>query len=381
MPHYSHQSRPTLQRHRRQSSRIAPSASIDPNFVHHLPTLDLHTATIFLAQAADVVGGGVAKAGEAAVEAKKIGLWDTFVNSIEWSIRSLHDVLANAGVKQAYGYSIILFTVAIKALTFPLNAKQMDSTMKMQSLTPRVKQIQADYKDNPQVMNQMISRLYQEENVNPLAGCLPVLAQFPIWIGLYRSVLNLASDNILNESFLWIPSLQGPVSKTGQGLNTWLYPLIDGAPPVGWHDAAAYLVIPVLLIIVQIYSQKLLQPPNQDPAAAKANKFLKFLPVLFGYFALNVPSGLCVYWLTNSLLSTAQTVVIRQKYATAGGPTLSSNSTDAGVDEDTTTSLKSASMREVDGFTSAESNGDAGLKKTTAGARKITKKKRKKRRK
>lgn len=70
--------------------------------------------------------------------------------------------------------------------------------MKMQDMQPKVKSIQSQYKDNPQVMNQMLANLYKDENVNPLAGCLPVLAQTPIWIALYRAVLNMSQENLLN---------------------------------------------------------------------------------------------------------------------------------------------------------------------------------------
>jgi len=186
--------------------------------------------------------------------------------------------------------------------------------MKMQALQPRMKSLQTEYRDNPQVMNQMIAKLYKDEDINPLAGLLPVFVQIPVWIALYRALLNLASENRLDEPFLWLPSLQGPVSQTGASLKDWLFPLVNGAPPVGWHDALCYLVIPIGLVALQAYSQKLLQPPSQDPAAQKANGFLKFLPLLIGWFSLNVPSGLGVYWVTNTAFSTLQTVFIRKRF-------------------------------------------------------------------
>mmetsp|Transcript_43149 Transcript_43149/g.168963 ORF Transcript_43149/g.168963 Transcript_43149/m.168963 type:complete len:87 (+) Transcript_43149:680-940(+) len=73
----------------------------------------------------------------------------------------------------------------------------MESTMRMQDMQPMVKKIQAQYKDNPQVMNERLANLYKEENVNPLAGCLPVLAQTPIWIALYRALLNMSNEDLL----------------------------------------------------------------------------------------------------------------------------------------------------------------------------------------
>jgi len=163
--------------------------------------------------------------------------------------------------------------------------------------------------------------LYQEAGVNPLAGCLPTLATLPVFIGLYRALTNAASDGLLTDGFFWIPSLGGPSSMgdnaSGRGLG-WLFPLIDGAPPIGWHDAVAYLVLPVLLVVSQFASQKIMQPnQNQDPSQASANAILKFLPFMVGWFSLNVPSGLTLYWIVNNVLTTAQTVYLRNAVASA----------------------------------------------------------------
>lgn len=348
----------------------APRASlIDPHFVHHATSFDWHAAALFLSDGASAataaISGAAADASsaaaslgdaskevagaaaDAAVAAKKGGLWDAFVGVIEGSLQILHANLVAAGVPGAYGLSIIFFTVAVKALTFPLNKKQMESTMRMQALAPRLKAIQNEYKDNPTVMNQLTAKLYRDENINPLAGCLPVFLQIPIWIALYRSLLRLAKEDLLNEPFLWLPSLQGPVSETGKGLDTWLFPLQNGAPPIGWHDALCYLVIPVILVASQAYSQKLLQPPSQDSQSQQANAFLKFMPLLIGWFSLNVPSGLGIYWVTNNLVSTAQTLYIRSNFAneTATDVSLTSSNNASSVPQPRT-------LEQADGFRS-----------------------------
>jgi YidC/Oxa1 family membrane protein insertase len=172
--------------------------------------------------------------------------------------------------------------------------------------------------------------LYQQAGVNPLAGCLPTLATLPVFIGLYRALTNAASDGLLTEGFFWIPSLGGPSSMadntSGRGLG-WLFPLVDGAPPIGWHDAASYLVLPVLLVVSQFASQKIMQPnQSTDPSQASANAILKFLPFMVGWFSLNVPSGLTLYWIVNNILTTAQTVYLRGAVASAaaGGGAVSS---------------------------------------------------------
>lgn len=355
---------------------LSPSMSLDPSTLHHVTTQlfspdALHSVSLLLSDAAVATGDAAKVVAETATEAKKAGWWDSFVNVVETLIVSLHGTLTRAGIPGAYGLSIILFTVVIKALTFPLNFKQMESTMKMQALSPRIRKIQADYKDNPAVLNQMTAQLYKEEQINPLAGCLPVFAQIPVWIALYRSVLNLAADDLLNEPFLWLPSLQGPVSKTGMGLNTWLFPLVDGAPPIGWHDALCYLILPIILVASQFYSQKLMSPPSTDPQQQQTAKFLKFMPLLIGWFSLNVPSGLGVYWVTNNLLSTAQTVYIRSKFPDLAAAANAPAPTDAPGEKEGDV-LASRSLEAVDGF---RKNGTAS--KTT----KTTKsKKRRKRR-
>lgn len=300
-------------------SHLLTSTSFDAVSHHLVGAASAATAAVSdgATAAADVAATSTAAVGaatDAAAETAKTGVWKSFVNTIELCITLLHNGLVKAGIPGAYGLSIMGFTVAVKALTFPLNFRQMESTMKMQALSPKVKKVQADYKDNPAVLNQMIADIYKKENVNPLAGCFPVFAQIPVWIALYRSVLNLASENLLDEPFLWLPSLQGPVSKTGQGLDTWLYPLIDGAPPIGWHDAICYLVLPVALVATQFYSQKIMSPPSTDPKQNQANAIFKFMPLLIGWFSLNVPAGLGIYWVTNNLLSTAQTVYIRRQF-------------------------------------------------------------------
>ena len=186
---------------------------------------------------------------------------------------------------------------------------------------PAARRAQARYANDQERLQRETAKLYQEAGVNPLAGCLPTLATLPVFIGLYRALTNAASDGLLTEGFFWIPSLGGPSSMgdnaSGRGLG-WLFPLVDGAPPIGWHDAAAYLVLPVLLVASQFVSQKIMQPnQSQDPSQASANAILKFLPFMVGWFSLNVPSGLTLYWIVNNVLTTAQTVYLRGAVAAA----------------------------------------------------------------
>jgi YidC/Oxa1 family membrane protein insertase len=133
----------------------------------------------------------------------------------------------------------------------------------MQAIQPKLKLIQAKYASNPEVLQRELSNLYQENDVNPLAGCLPALFQIPVFIGLYRALLKLTSENLLNEPFLWLPNLEGPVY--GATTSDWLFKgWVDGVPSLGWHDTLCFLSLPAILILLQSISQRLLQPPP-DP--------------------------------------------------------------------------------------------------------------------
>jgi len=232
---------------------------------------------------------------------------------MEYAIVGLHNFLKSVGVDEAYGPSIIVFTIAVKAVTFPLTKTQIESTTKMQAIAPAAKALQEKYRErDPARLNSELQRLYQENQVNPLAGCLPSLAQIPLFIGLYRSLLNLAKEDKLTESFLFLPSLEGPVREYTEGIS-WLTEWQNGAPKLGWEATLAYLVLPVVLVISQYVSTSLLTPKSvtEDPSQAQSQAILKFLPLMIGWFSLNVPSGLGLYWLTNNVVTTASTLAIR----------------------------------------------------------------------
>merc|ERR1711937_625378 len=143
-----------------------------------------------------------------------------------------------------------------------LTKQQLESTQKMQALQPELKAVQAKYQSNPEVMNQKIAELYQTNNVNPLAGCLPSLIQIPVFIGLYRAVLDLANQNALDEAFLWLPSLEGPTYGADPSKGAaWLFDnWANGAPSLGWEQTTAFLILPVALVVSQFLSMELMTP-------------------------------------------------------------------------------------------------------------------------
>ncbi len=259
-------------------------------------------------------------------EAPSLGLWAAFINFIAKSLVFFDKTLGSMGIPYAFGFAIILFTVVVRLLTFPLNMQQIKSSKAMQELQPQLKALQDKHKGDREKLAQEQMTLYREAGVNPLGGCLPMLVQMPIWFALYRALIQLSSQGLLNEGFFWIPSLAGPVSDWGGGID-WLWPF---PPQVGWPDAIAYLVMPVLLVVSQLYTQKLMTPPSTDPQQAQMQSIMKFMPLMFGYFALVVPSGLTLYWFTSNMLGVAQhyfTKTQLDKQPVKAGAVVSSTST------------------------------------------------------
>ena len=162
-------------------------------------------------------------------------------------------------------------------------------------------------------MNQKIAEVYQTNEVNPLAGCLPSLVQIPVFIGLYRAVLNLAKENALDEPFLFLPNLEGPTYGADPAHGSdWLFKnWVDGVPSLGWEDTLAYVSIPIFLTVSQVISMNLMQPKSDDPQQQQANVILKVLPFMVGWFALNVPAALGIYWVVNNIVTTATTLYVR----------------------------------------------------------------------
>ncbi|MCB0164720.1 MAG: membrane protein insertase YidC [Anaerolineae bacterium] len=241
-----------------------------------------------------------------------LSIWGRFVNFIATALVFFDKSLQSIGVPYAFGFAIILFTLLVRGATFPLNLQQIKSSKAMQALQPKLKELQEKHKGDREKLAQEQMRLYKEHGVNPLGGCLPMLVQMPIWIALYRSLIQLSSQGLLTEGFFWIPSLSGPVSTWGGGLG-WLWPL---PPAIGWPSALAYLVMPVLLVVSQLYMQNLMTPPSTDPQQAQVQSIMKFMPLMFGYFALIVPSGLTLYWFTSNVLGVAQHYFTKTQFDT-----------------------------------------------------------------
>jgi YidC/Oxa1 family membrane protein insertase len=243
-----------------------------------------------------------------------IGFIATYIEEI---IDIFRGVFMAAGIKNAYGPAIMLFTIIVRILTIPLTTQQLASTAKIQKLTPLQQKIQAKYANDEQTKSQLLAQLFQAAKANPLAGCLPALIQLPVFISLYRALTNLVAENKLDEPFLWIPDLEGPVyAKPPSESIQWIYSVFSGQPVLGWSDTLAFFSLPVLLYIAQSISTRVLQPPRDKskPMTEQeqvSQNLLVIIPFIASFFCLNAPASLSLYWLTNSISATIATVFIK----------------------------------------------------------------------
>jgi len=263
---------------------------------------------------------------------KDPGWWDNYISLYKTALTIVHSKidqpLRDAGWDQTWGVSIFLFTAGVRSLLLPLSIQQTKSSEYIKLLKPYQDDIKEKFKDNKDMLNRATAKLFEDANANPFAGCLVSIIQLPILLGLYRSVTGLAKDGQLQEPFLWIPSLEGPVNAANnyRGMQWLTEGWVDGVPSLGWEATAAFMVMPVVLVLGQKLTMDVLTPP-EDPEEDKSGlskdekdtadrtKFiLKFLPLLIGYFSLQVPAGLTIYWFTSNLFTLGQSVVVRGYY-------------------------------------------------------------------
>ena len=185
-----------------------------------------------------------------------------------WLLEKFHDLAGNWGV------AIILLTVLIKLVFYPLSAAQYRSMAKMKLVTPRVQKIREMYEHDRQKMNMAMMELYKTEKINPLGGCFPILVQIPVFIALYWVLL--AAIELRHAPFvLWIQDLSA----------------LD-----------PYYVLPVLMTVTMVLQTRM-NPTPPDPVQAKV---MQFMPFIFSIFFFFFPAGLVLYWLVNNVLSILQ---------------------------------------------------------------------------
>ena len=183
-----------------------------------------------------------------------------------------------------WGWAIILFTLLVKLILFPLSYKGLMSMQKLKDLAPKMKEMKEKYKGDPAKMNVKMMEMYKKEGANPMGGCLPMILQIPIFFALYRVLLN--ADEL------------------------------QGAPWILWIENLAvmdpYYVLPILMGVSMWFQQRVTPQNHADPMV---EKIFKWFPVIMTVFFIYFPSGLVLYWLVNNLFSIGQQYFINTMYA------------------------------------------------------------------
>jgi len=215
--------------------------------------------------------------------------------ALRWLLLLFYRMIPN------YGIAIILVTLTVKIIFFPLTKKSSEATLRMQALAPKIKELQEKYKDNRQKLNMEMAEFYKKEGYNPLSGCLPMLLQIPIFFAMYNLFNNYFE--LRNAMFIpgWIPDLSMPES-------IWDFP--DGVrlPLLGW---TALRLLPFIYVGSQLLYGKVTQVPGQQ-SNSQMKMMLYVMPIMFFFILYNVPSGLLLYWIFSNLLTMVQQVGINK---------------------------------------------------------------------
>ncbi len=218
------------------------------------------------------------------------GILDPLIWGMLWVLNGLHSILRN------YGIAIILMTALVKIISFPLTRKAHVSMKKMQELQPQLTELREKYRDDPQKLNKATMRVYKENGVNPLGGCMPLLSQTPFFLALYGllgSVVELRGAPFL----FWIDDLSAPDTLVKL---PFTIPLI-----VTQIDAIRFL--PILNGLTAWLQQKFVGGMSTTPTTSNTQaKIMQFLPLIFVFMFYNWASGFVLYWLCNSVFTVAQ---------------------------------------------------------------------------
>ena len=204
------------------------------------------------------------------------GMLSFFSVIIFYIMDAIHSLIGN------WGFAIILVTLIIKAIFYPLSAKSYKSMAKMRMLQPRMKSLQETYKDDKQALGRKMMEMYKEEKVSPLSGCLPMVIQIPIFIALYWVLLE--SVQLRQAPFMF-----------------WIHDLSVKDP---------YYILPILMGL-SMFAQQKISPAPADPMQAK---MMLLLPVVFTFLFSSFPAGLVLYWLTNNIISISQQWFITKRF-------------------------------------------------------------------
>ncbi|MBX2797240.1 MAG: membrane protein insertase YidC [Myxococcales bacterium] len=246
---------------------LAPGASVSQSFTAYVGPNDMATL------------GAVHEELERVVD---LGWFAFFGYPLLWLLRLFYAGVGNWGV------AIVMLTLVVKLLFFPMTQRSFRSMQKMQQIQPELNRIREEMADNPQEMNKKLFEVMQENNVNPAAGCLPMVVQMPVWIALYNVLLT--SVDLYHTEFLYLRDLTEP---------------------------DPYLVLPITIMVLMFVQQQFSTPTNMDPTQQQV---MRLMPLFFGLLFFAFPSGLAVYVFVNMVLSNIQQWLIKRNLDTADTP-------------------------------------------------------------
>ena len=207
---------------------------------------------------------------------------DFLSNIVQQVITIIYHFISSFGVAN-YGVAIVVMTILVKLLLYPLSKKQIESTKAMMELQPKMKAIQEKYKDDTQRLNRALANLNKSEGVNPLAGCLPLVVQMPIMIGIFYGIRDFQYEG--STSFLWMESIAAPDPT---------------------------YILPVLSALTTFIQSKQTMPDTGNPQ----NKImLYFMPLFIGYISLTFPAGLVLYWVVMNIMQIGQQALMNKEAA------------------------------------------------------------------
>jgi YidC/Oxa1 family membrane protein insertase len=228
--------------------------------------------------------------------------FDPLVNALGGVLTAIHSVIPS------YGWALIALALLVRIVMWPLSNMQFRSMAEMQKVQPLVKQIQAKYKGDPQAQNAAMMALYKEHKVNPVAGCIPMLIQMPILIGLYWAIQNqvtVPNSIFKQEHWLWIGT---EFSKAHPDI-------------LGTSLAVPDILLLVLYVISMYFTVRYGSPPSSDPQQAQTQKIMAFVsPAMIAFFGFKYrwASALYIYWLATNIFTVAQQYMMFRKYGLIG---------------------------------------------------------------
>ena len=241
-------------------------------------------------------------------------IWAIFVGFLENVLLTFYTWFRSASIPGAAGLAIILFTVLARLIILPLTLKSLQSTRKMQELQPQLKELQRKYGKDQQKLTEETMKLYREYKVNPAGGCLPMLLQFPIFIGVYQAVLHLTQSSPGGHA---VGTMIDVLSSNGANVATLVAAKIGQSQLNGgflWISDLGkpdpIYVLGVLSVVFQLIVQLMATPRVQDPQQKAMTQSMLVLPLMFGYLGFTFPAGAVLYWVIGSILSMIQQYVI-----------------------------------------------------------------------